>query len=406
MRLPWKRDYVERAVPGSVSDPATVEFFNPGVGNFSDVTVTESTALSNSAVWRALQLVSQMLAMLDVSAVQQFTDGTFEKVDSWLDEPGGLDGPTAFEFWEMVYGQIGLYGNAYLLHREGGAGQLLALQPVHPLLVDLRINRGVKTFHVTMADDTQKTFAADQITHIPGFSLDGSRGYSPLWLAKNSIGTALAADRAAAKTFAGSFMQSGMVTPEEDVSPDEVDEIEKGVKRYSGWRRAGEVMVTNRKLKYQRMTATPDEMQFHETRAFQIEDIARWWGVPPHLLMQMDKQTSWGTGVAEQNRGLARTLLGPLARRIEDRISRLLPAGQRLRFDFASLERPTPEMEIDALIKQVGGPIMTPNEARAVRNLPPVEGGDVINLPAGAPGVPDQPEDEEDESGENDPIDV
>jgi phage portal protein BeeE len=101
--------------------------------------------------------------------------------------------------------------------------------------------------------------------------------------------------------------------------------------------------------------------------------------------MQTEKQTSWGQGVAEQNRGLGRfTLLG-WTMRFEQRLSRLIagppgPTGPRrfAEFDFAGLERPTPEDEIKLLIEQVKAGLLTVNEARRIRNLPPVEGGDVL----------------------------
>jgi phage portal protein BeeE len=96
--------------------------------------------------------------------------------------------------------------------------------------------------------------------------------------------------------------------------------------------------------------------------------------------MQTEKQTSWGTGVAEQNRGLGRfTLLG-WTMRFEQRISRLLGAPRFVEFEFAGLERPTPEEEIRLLIEQVKAGLLTVNEARRIRNLPPIDGGDVLRV--------------------------
>ena len=124
---------------------------------------------------------------------------------------------------------------------------------------------------------------------------------------------------------------------------------------------------------------TAADAQFLESRAFQIEEVARWFGVPPHLLMQTDKQTSWGTGVEEQNNGLSRFTIHPWTTRIEQALSRLLPSTQWVEFDFASLERPTPEDEINLIIAQVNAGILTVDEARALRNLPP------LNAPVAVP---------------------
>jgi HK97 family phage portal protein len=133
------------------------------------------------------------------------------------------------------------------------------------------------------------------------------------------------------------------------------------------------------------------DAQFLESRQFSIEEISRWFGVPPHMLMQTDKQTSWGTGVEEQHRALGRTVLSPWAQRFEQRCSRLLPQPRFVEFDFAGLERPSPKDEIELLMKQTGGkPILTVNEARAIRNLPPVDGGDVLIQAPVAPATTDE----------------
>jgi HK97 family phage portal protein len=118
------------------------------------------------------------------------------------------------------------------------------------------------------------------------------------------------------------------------------------------------------------MTAV--DAQFLQARQFSIEDISRWTGVPPHLLMQTEKQTSWGTGVDEQNRGLSKFVLGHWAQRFEQRASRLLASPRWCEFDFAGLERPNFATEVDLLIKQVQAGLLTVNEARAIRNLPPL----------------------------------
>lgn len=102
--------------------------------------------------------------------------------------------------------------------------------------------------------------------------------------------------------------------------------------------------------------------------------------MPPHLLGQTEKQTSFGAGLTEQNRGLARYTLIPYTSRIEQRLSRLLPEGLKAEFDYSALVKPSPEDEITLLIAQVDGSILTVNEARKIRNLPPIEGGDVVKV--------------------------
>lgn len=391
---PTAADAVEQRSLLSIGDPAFAAYFGLGVPNYTGVTIGETTALSISAVWRATALISGTIASLRSGAVQENSDGSRERVASWLDSPGGPGGPTPFEFWETVMVHLLLHGNAYLLHIRNGGGGLIGLYPIHPCAVSVdRLPNGVmKTYRVTLDDGTVREYTDLDLLHIPALSTDGIRGLGPLQIARNSLGIAIAADRAAGKMFSQGAFLSGMVTPEEDVQEEEAKAIKAGLDASTaGWENAGTIAVINKKLKFTPWTMSNEDAQFLQSRQFQIEEIARWFGVPPYELMQTEKQTSWGTGIEAQQRGLARQVIGPWTERLEQRVSRLLPTGRRLDFDFHELEKPTPEAEVSLLIQQVGGGIMTVNEARAVRNLPPVPGGDVLQQPGSAPAPTEVP---------------
>jgi HK97 family phage portal protein len=224
------------------------------------------------------------------------------------------------------------------------------------------------------------------MTQIMALSLDGLRGLSPITVARLSLGTSIAGDRAAARMFGNGATVSGMVTPEDDITEDDAKAIKADLKsKLTGVDNAGDIAVINRKLKFTQWSTSNADAQFLESRQFQIEEVARWYGIPPFELMQTEKQTSWGTGIESQQRGLARTVLSPWGQRVEQRLSRLLSKNQFAEFDFAGLERANPEDEIRLLLEQIAGGLLTVNEARAIRNLPP--------LPeATTPEVPDEPE--------------
>ncbi len=147
-------------------------------------------------------------------------------------------------------------------------------------------------------------------------------------------------------------------------------------RKVAGWEHAGQLAVINRNLKFTPWAMTFADAQFLQSRAFQIEEVARWFGIPPFALMQTEKQTSWGTGIESQQRGLARTVLAPWTTRIEQALSPLLPVEWFLRFDFTGLERATPAEEADLVISKYDAGLMTRNEARQKLGLPRVEGGD------------------------------
>jgi len=373
----WRRQE-KRTV--SIADPALASYFGVAAPPYSGVSVGEYSALGLTAVWRAVSLISQSVAQLPLRTLRD-VDGVRTRVNSFLDDPGGPDGPTPFEWTETVLVHLLIHGNVFLAHVRNGGGGIAALTPVHPFCVSVDVTPdGFKVFSVTMADGTRRTFDSTTMTHIPALSTDGIRGLSPITVAREAFGTAIAGDRAAARMFGNGAMISGIVTPNDsDITEDEAKLIKDGLDRkVAGIENAATIAVFNKRLTFTPWTMSAEDAQFIESRAFQIEEIARIFGIPPHALMQTDKQTSWGSGVAEQNRGLSRTVLAPWAKRIEERLSRLLPAPRFVEFDFAGLERGSPAEEIDLLIKQVDAGLLTVNEARKIRNMDPLPGGDVL----------------------------
>lgn len=371
----------------SIGDPAFVDFFGLG-NNLSGVNVNEVSSLGVAAVWRAVSVLSAAIANLPLKTYRDLPDGSRQEVGSFLDDPAGFEGSTPFEWVETVMAHLLLHGNAFLLHVYGGAGQLMGLQPIHPQSVGVRIDLdvpGSKLFNVTLQDGTTLDLTGVDVTHIPAMSTDPhGRGFSPISIARNSMGTTIAGDRAAARLFANGMLVSGLVTPLEDMTEEEAKQIKDGLRAKTlGVDNAGDIAVINRQLKFERWSMTPEDSQFLESRTFQIDEVARIFGVPPHLLMEMTKQSSWGTGLIEQNQAWARYTLQGWTRRIEQRLSRLLPRPRFCEFDYKGLLRPTPGEEINLLLAEVNGGLISLNEARKVLNLPPVETGDTLRLPPG-----------------------
>lgn len=377
----------------SISDPGIVVAFG-GTPSLAGVNVSEQTVLGIPAVWRAVSLIAGSLASLPLQTIVTAADGTKQRVPSFLDDPGRVVGLTAYQWKETVLTHLLIHGNAFLVHVYGGAGQLLGLQPVHPSAVGVDIDkRGVKTYRLSLAGGGTRDYTDATLTHIPALSTDGQRGLSPLQLARNTFGTAIAADRSAARLFGSGALMSAIVTPEDELTPDQAVEIKAILdRRMAGEANAGEIAVINRKLKITPWSLSAEDAQWIQARAFQIEEVARWFGVPPHLLAQTEKQTSWGAGVESQNRGLAKFVLEAWSTRLQERLSWLLPQDRNAEFLYSAFIEPDPETEIRLLIEQVKGGLLTTNEARRIRNLPPVAGGDVLTT--AATPEPEAPADE------------
>lgn len=370
----------------SIGDPAFVDFFGLG-RNLSGVNVGELSSLGVAAVWRAVSVLSAAVANLPLRTYREDANGERILVSSFLDDPGGFESQTPFEWVETVMCHLLLHGNAFLVHVYGGAGQLMGLQPVHPGAVGIELDSAVpggKIFRVTFRDGTTEPFTSVDLTHIPGMTTDpNGRGLSPISIARNSLGTTISGDNTAARLFANGMLISGLVTPEEDLTEDEAKTIKDSLRaKMLGHENAGDVAVINRKLKFERWSMSPEDSQFIESRRFQIEEVSRIFGVPPHLLMDMERQSSWGTGLIEQNQAWARYTLQGWTKRIEQRLSRLLPTPRFVEFDYKGLLKPTPGEEINLLLAEVNGGLITVNEARAILNLPPIEEKE-LRLPPG-----------------------
>lgn len=373
----------------SISDPAFAEYFNLAT-NYSGETVSEWRALNLSAVYRAASLISGTIASLPLRALRE-QDGRTDRVRSWLDNPAGDPaGATQFEWTETLVLHLIFHGNAYLLKLRNGAGVVVGAQLLHPLAVTVERAPviGGKTFTVNEEDGTVRVFDGEDIEHIVGPTSDGVKGLSLISVAASSIGTTIAADKSAATTFKNGASFNILVTPEEDITEPEAQTIKTSLSsKMSGPSNAGGMALVNRKLKLTPWSMSMADAQFLESRQFQIEEIARWFGIPPHLLMQTEKQTSWGTGVEEQNRGLARHTLMPITSRIEQRLTRLLSANQKAEFDYSGYLKPAPKDEINLLVLQVNNGLLTLNEARAIRNMPPLDPSTGADLPRVPPGA-------------------
>jgi HK97 family phage portal protein len=274
-----------------------------------------------------------------------------------------------------------VHGNAYLLHQYNDAGALASLFPLHPSMVHVKNEPGIgRVFTVNIPGEDwgqNLELTEEDITQVMGMSLDGLTGLSPISICRNSLGAGLAADKAAARQFASGLMIGGLVTSDENLEEDDARAVVAGLKaKMGGVNNAGDLAFVNASLKISPWSMTSEDAQFLESRVHQVEEVARILGIPPHLLGQTEKQTSWGTGVAEQNRGLARYTLRNYTTPFEQRCSKLLSNPRFVEFEYKGLLQAAPEQEIPLLISQVQAGLLTMDEARGILNLPPLEASD------------------------------
>lgn len=363
-----------------------------------EIVVDEQSSLSLSAMYRAVSLIAGLLGASPLNSWRA-TDAGRERVSSIFDQPDGPDDLTPFEWKEHLITHLVLHGDGYALKLRNDAGGLARMPLLHPLTVTKQkptaeqvrrgtVPKGGTWFWTALADGRYVRLDGDDVWHVPG-----PAGGGLIERARASVGASLAGDRAAQRMFTHGAMISGLATPEDDDVGDIIDDVPE-IRRQiddavAGPDRAGGIAVLARRLKFTPWTMTAADAQFLQQRQFQIEEISRWTGVPPHALMQTEKQTSWGTGVESQDRGMARTVLNTWATRIEQRGSRLLQQPRWIEFDFSKLERPSPDVERDMIRSDWNDGLVTLNEARARMGLAPLPDGDVLKGAAAPEGGPD-----------------
>lgn len=288
----------------------------------SGVSVNAKTVLGIPSVWRAVRLRSGAGAALPLHT---FRIGTRERVVSRLIEKPHPD-MTEYEHREWCWQSLDLWGNVFCLKQRNDMGVVTALIPLPASSVKVgRVYRDRdtptgKVFEVTDEKGRKWPLTSYEVWHVPGFSTDGVAGISPVSVARQSMGLALAADQYGAEFFAKGAMLSGVLSSDLKLE-DGVAEKIKGRWKHLVAGKAHEIAVLGSGLKFQPVQIPNTDAQFLESRQFQISEVARWYGIPPFMLFDIAKSTSWGTGIEQQGIGFVVYTMNPDLTRFEQRYS-------------------------------------------------------------------------------------
>lgn len=367
-----------------------------GGGSWANKAVTVDTALQLSTVWACTRLKSQTLSTLPMGFFEKKEDGS--RVDAaghWLAdilEHTPNHDQTPVEFWEGAHACVSLRGN-FFARKAGLRGpvasrQFASLETMHPDSTTIRREGGEVRFDWRDPDGKVYSLPEEEVFHLKGFSLGEALGRAPIYHGRQTFGSALSADEQAAKMFASGLAQAGFLSVDQELKAPQRKDLQRIMDEYVGSSNAGKLMILEAGMKYVPLSLKPEEAQLLLTRRFHIEEICRWFDVPPMLVGHAGEgQTMWGTGVEQLF--LAWLILGlrPALVRTEQAITkRLLPAKERrifyaehnveglLRADSAGRAA-----IYGALIQNAGA---TPNELRAKENLPPDKAGNDLLVSA------------------------
>ncbi len=374
----------------STSDPVyPTEITGPP--SYSGEAVSQNSALALSAVWGCVNLIAGTTATLPCMVYRPDGDGQREIARGHplfrvLHDSPNFD-QTAVDFWEWMAASLELYGNAYARIAKNDAGQVTSLYPVAPqIMVVKRATDGGIEYEWSEDGQSYRRRERD-VLHIRGFGGHPLGGLSTLQFARSSFGLAQAQERAAGETFRNGMRPSGVLTFDQFLSAENRQIAEtKLVEKFAGAMNAGRPMVLEGGTKWQQLTINPEDAQMLESRAFSIEEIARFFGVPPFMIGHTEKSTSWGTGIEQQTIGFQKFTLRRRLKRIEQAVAKQLmtpadrAAGMIVEFNLEGLLRADSAARgaFYQTMTQIGA--MTVNEVRAKENLPPVEGGDVARM--------------------------
>ncbi len=350
----------------------------------SGMRVSPDSALRLAAVYACVRILAETMASLPLVVYQRRPDGGKDKVtDHWLyrlmaKRPNRFQNP--FEWREMLQGHLALRGNAYNQIITNPRGEIIELMPIHPDRVKIELlPSGEYRYRVTDRVGTEVIMPRGEVWHLRGLSSDGLMGMSPIELARENLGMALAAQDYGARFFANDAKPTGgWIEFPGSFKDNEAKKVfrESYQQAQSGANR-GKVLVLENGMKFHEVGVTNKDAQFLELRKFQITDIARLFRVPPHMIADLERATF--SNIEQQSLEFVMHTMTPWAERWEASIeSELLLEGDdiEIEFDFANLMRGDAASRSSYYQSGIQNGWLTRNEARISENLNPIDGLD------------------------------
>ena len=356
--------------------------------------VNERSAMQMTAVYACVRILSESIAGLPLHMYQYEEDGSKKKaVEHPLyhllhDEPNPE--MTSFIFRETLMSHLLLWGNAYAQIIRNGKGDIIALYPLMPNRMKVeRDTKGQLYYkYQTMKEDAPTMKGAvyqldpSEVLHVPGLGFDGLVGYSPIAMAKNAIGLAIAAEEYGSKFYANGAAPSG-VLEHPNVLKDPAKVRDSWNAAFGGSSNSHRVAVLEEGMKYTPISISPNEAQFLETRKFQINEIARIFRVPPHMVGDLEKSSF--SNIEQQSLEFVKYTLNPWVCRWEQALQRALLSDDEkgkyfFRFNVEGLLRGDYQSRMNGYATARQNGWMSANDIRELENLdriPAELGGDL-----------------------------
>lgn len=385
-----------RKMAGFFTSPRSVSLRDPagwpGIDGDIAEAVTDNSVLNLSAAWASLNLLVGTVGSLPLMVYRDRAGGGREIAKDHhlyriLHESPNAE-QTTLDFLEQLCLSLELRGNGYAeIDRIGD--KIVALTPILPDAMTVRRDAaGDLQYRWRDEAGLYRVGSGREVLHIRGFGGDPLGGISTLTHARKAFGLAGAVNRAALRTFINGLRPSGTFSFEKGFkTPADRQEFEDLlVEKFAGAMNAGRPMVVEHGGKWEQLTFNPEEAQMLQSRAFSVEEIARIFGVPPHMIGHTAGNTKLGSSIADMTEGFTKYSLRRRLRRIELAMMKQLltaadiAAGIIIEFNLEGLLRGASEARARFYQTMLAAGVMTINEVRALENLPPVPGGDVPRM--------------------------
>jgi len=367
-----------------------VDWFAGGFESTSGVRVTSATAMTFVAVYSCIDILSRTVGSLPLYLYRRLPEGGKELAKNHplyqLMRRRPNPEITAMRYRSTLQGHLASWGNAYSYIEWGGNGYPKALWPLRPDKIQPSRQNGRLTYRYYPSSGDLKTsdsfdIPAEFVLHIPGFGYDGVMGYSPITLAREAIGLGMAAEEYDARYFGSGTHPSMIVEHPGRLSPEGYANLKNALTdSYSGLGKAHRLMLLEEGMKASPIAIKPEDAQLLETRKFQVNEIARLFHIPPHMIADVEKTTSWGTGIEELNIGFITHTMRPWFVLWEEELGRALLLDREqeeyfFEFDLSQLLRGDTLKQMQAWVMAKRNGIFNADEIRGWANLNPIPDG-------------------------------
>lgn len=391
-----RNDEVMRADPVSLEEFGRLFDGQHGVST-AGVHVTTNAALSVSAWYRGVRYLSETMASLPVHGYRDRPEGRERRTrPAWMRHPASeipWFGIVEFQMVSLLH-----RGNSFAYKDRGPSGQVVGLLPLHPDRMKFGVHNGHKVFNYRAGDGEEFAFTTREVLHIPALSTDGYFGIDPIRAFAAPLGSVIAADRYAAKSFANESRLAAYISLPGRMENEEAERIYKQWERLHTGMDARRFGVIGDGATYNTIGLDPQQTQLLESRKFGVTEVARMLGVVPHKLYDLERSTF--SNIEHQAIEAVTDGIRPWASRFEAWINydpHLTVPGSFIEFELEGLLRGDTATRFEAYSKATGVPWAGINYPRRLENLPPIPGGD---LPASPLNMATEPNEGDTDNGQ------